>query len=108
MSYISSRELSLHMKLFISYRREDTLQVARSLDADLRMHILADEIFLDYQRIDGGEAWPDRLRQQVRESSVMLALVGNRWLTAQDQHCIRRIDDPDDWVRQEILLALEL
>lgn len=33
-------------------------------------------------------------------------IIGPRWLEARDQYSRRRIDQPDDWVRQEIELAL--
>ena len=37
---------------------------------------------------------------------VLLALIGNRWLTVTDQEGRRRLDDPSDFVRLEIEAAL--
>src|SRR5262245_33023377 len=36
----------------------------------------------------------------------MVANIGNRWLTAQDEKGARRLDDPQDFVRVEIARAL--
>src|SRR6185436_5950684 len=86
-------------RLFISYRTEDTLQAATNLARDLE-RLLAAEIFLDHRSIDAGESWPDRLRQAVESSDAVLVLIGQRWLTAKTADGIRRLDDPDDWVRR--------
>ena len=37
---------------------------------------------------------------------MLLALIGDRWLTVHDKHGNRRIDDPDDFLRLEIEAAL--
>jgi formylglycine-generating enzyme required for sulfatase activity len=92
-------------RLFISYRTEDSLAVATALARDLE-RLLTGEIFLDHRSIDAGDAWPDRLRQAVEAADVVLLLIGQRWLTAQTTDGIRRLDDPDDWVRLEIEAAL--
>src|SRR5262245_44330034 len=95
------------MNLFINYRHEDTLQVARHLHADLGRLFSKDDIFLDHARLEGGEHWPEGLRDRVRSAHVVLAVVGDRWLTVQDKFGSRRLDDPEDWVRQELVLAME-
>ena len=41
-------------------------------------------------------------------SKVVLALIGNKWLSVQDEHGRRRLDSTDDWVRHEVALALEV
>jgi hypothetical protein len=37
---------------------------------------------------------------------VLLALIGDEWLTITDEHGRRRLDDPDDFMRLEIEAAL--
>ena len=53
------------------------------------------------------QKWPDRLRQAVFDCEVLLAVIGDQWLTLCDEHGRRRIDDEEDWVRQEIMTALD-
>ncbi len=43
----------------------------------------------------------------VGSCDVLLALIGDQWLTLTDSHGRRRLDDPDDFVRLEIEAALE-
>ena len=84
--------------LFVCYRKDDTAAVADRLAGDLR-RLLRARIFLDRDSIDGGEPWPERLRQEIEASTAMLVLIGGRWLTLRTPDSIRRLDDPDDWVR---------
>jgi hypothetical protein len=48
-------------RLFICYRKDDTLAVADRLAVELR-RALDGEIFIDHRSLDGGQPWPDRLR----------------------------------------------
>ncbi|MGH9894916.1 MAG: toll/interleukin-1 receptor domain-containing protein, partial [bacterium] len=43
----------------------------------------------------------------VEQCSVLLALIASDWLNARKADGSRRLDDPNDYVRQEIALALE-
>jgi TIR domain len=90
---------------FVCYRTEDTLAVADRLAVELQ-RALEIEVFIDHRSLDGGDRWPDRLRREVERSEVVLILVGPRWLGLQTSDGIRRLDDPDDWVRQEIEFAI--
>ena len=54
-----------------------------------------------------GTEWPQALRDAVENSSVLLSVIGPDWILARDEWGQRRIDDPEDWVRREIELALE-
>ncbi len=64
------------------------------------------EVFLDHRKLAPGGVWPEDLRQQAHASSVMLVLIGKRWLTLQGEDGVRRLDEPKDWVRQEIETGL--
>jgi hypothetical protein len=54
-----------------------------------------------------GDDYVDILRAQIAQCDVLLAIVGPRWLTIADENRRRRLDNPDDWVRVEIVGALE-
>ena len=92
-------------RLFINYRTEDTGFAATLLARELRDR-LVDDVFLDHASIEGGEAWPARLREEIARADVVVALVGDRWLKTQDPKSgERRISLPEDWVRQELETA---
>lgn len=93
--------------VFISYRSEDVLPVATTLARELERVLAWGRVFLDHRSLEPGTRWPSRLRDEVRQAAVVLLLVGPRWLTLQGADGVRRLDDPDDWVRQEIEGALE-
>jgi hypothetical protein len=93
--------------IFISYRKADTQAVVDRLADKLKSAFSAAAVFKDDRDLRAGERWPDRLRQEVLICDVLLAVIGGSWLTALDEDGRRRLDDPDDWVRQEISTALD-
>lgn len=93
--------------LFISYRRSDAQQASLGLYFQLRSRLGSKGVFMDRSGIAAGDVWPQRLRRALEEATVVLAVIGPGWLTAADQYGRRRIDMADDWVRTEILHALE-
>ncbi|HRD93831.1 MAG TPA: toll/interleukin-1 receptor domain-containing protein, partial [Accumulibacter sp.] len=94
--------------LFISYRRSDAAGHARALYRDLCRYFEKQRIFFDRESIDAGSVFPERLRQGVESCRVLLALIAPGWLEAASVTGQRRLDSDDDFVRQEIALALQL
>ena len=92
--------------IFISYRKADTQAVVDSLAKELKKQFGEGQVFKDDQDLRAGDRWPDRLQQEVLHSQVLLAVIGKDWLSVHDEYGRRRIDDEDDWVRQEICTAL--
>jgi hypothetical protein len=102
----SARESAAWPRLFISYRREDSAPAAARL-SDLLRHLDACSVFLDSDAIAAGEQWEQRLRAALDRCSALLVLIGNDWLLAQnDRTGVRRLDEPDDFVRRELEHAL--
>ena len=94
--------------LFISYRKADAGHAAGRLYSDLERELAPGQVFLDKERLEGGDAWPERLRAEVERATVMIVLVGKRWLRVQDPHTgDRRLNVPGDWVRTEIEIGLD-
>ena len=93
------------MKVFISYRREDSAGYTGRLYDSLRTRFGDDNVFLDVSGIDSGRKFADVIQEAIRSCDVLLAVIGPEWLA-----CVangrRRIDDPGDLVRTEILTAL--
>jgi CHASE2 domain-containing sensor protein len=90
---------------FISYRRSHNTSQAREIRRELARRYGDASVFLDTSSIDYGESFPDRIASAIRGCSVMLVLIGPRWLEVIDSR--RRIDDPDDWVRREVEAGLQ-
>lgn len=66
------------------------------------------DVFFDAASIEGGDRWPDRIREGVERCDVFLEVIGTVWLGAKDSAFRRRIDSEQDWVRLEIETALRL
>ncbi|WP_409492487.1 toll/interleukin-1 receptor domain-containing protein [Amycolatopsis sp. cmx-11-12] len=96
-------------QIFLNYRSEDdeAFGVAM-LDQALSDRFGDDAVFLASKSVELGSAWETDMFEAVKESSALLVIMGRRWLDAKDENGGRRIDDPKDFVRREILTALEL
>jgi pterin-4a-carbinolamine dehydratase len=91
---------------FINYRRSDSQQASQGLYSQLCTRFGPTRLFLDVGAILPGALWPNRLRSALAECTVILAVIGPRWLTASNQYGQRRLDDPNDWVRNELSFAI--
>src|SRR5262245_17105986 len=97
-----------HPEIFISYRCSDAAGHARALHRDLTRRFDEDHLFFDRSSLEGGDLFPEFLKRSVAGCKVLVALIGPGWLEAASPTGGRRIDEPGDFVRQEIALALEL
>lgn len=93
--------------IFINYRRNDSQHAAIAIASALKYSFVEGEVFIDRCSIDGGELWPEIIRDAVEQSEVMISVIGKSWLKISDQYGRRRIDHPEDWVRLELLRAFE-
>ncbi len=94
--------------IFISHRRSDAAGHARRLHQELCRRFASEAIFFDRQSIESGEVFPETLRDAVRKSRAVLVLIGPDWLQAKNAGGQHRLEDPQDFVRQEIAQALNL
>jgi pterin-4a-carbinolamine dehydratase len=51
--------------------------------------------------------WAERIRKALASATLLMPVIGPSWLSVADQHRKRRIDNADDWVRNEIRHALQ-
>lgn len=98
------------LRVFIAYRREAGLLAASVVDSQIDNAFNSTgarrvEIFRD-TRTRVGVAWPAEVREALSTADVVLVIIGPGWLLARDPAGRRRLDQPDDWVRLEIELAL--
>jgi len=94
-------------KLFISYRRADSVAAARGLLRFWHAHYGKDSVFLDTAEIRIGTDWPLSLERALDEATVVVPIIGRNWFMLKDPYNQRRIDQPNDWVAREISNALE-
>lgn len=97
-------------KIFISYRREDSEYQTDRLFRALTEYtdLPNDSIFIDIDNIPLGVDFVTHIEDQVSNCDVLLAVIGERWLKAQDPKSgTSRLHDPTDFVRLEIAAALE-
>src|SRR5215217_8320128 len=93
-------------RIFISYRRQETAYPAGWLYDRLADRFGGGQVFKDVDSIELGDDFVEVITRAVGSCDVLLALIGNQWLTITDQHGRRRLDDPHDFVRLEIEAAL--
>jgi hypothetical protein len=93
-------------RIFISYRREETAYPAGWLFDRLAHHFGAAQVFKDVDSIELGDDFVEVISRAVGACDVLLALIGDQWLTIADVQGRRRLDDPNDFVRLEIEAAL--
>jgi TIR domain len=96
--------------IFISYRREDSEGVAGRLFDHLVKQFGPERVFFDVESIPAGVDFRTHLGQTLRGCSVVLVLIGTKWLgcayPAGPYQGQRRLDDPRDFVRIEVEEAL--
>ena len=93
-------------RIFISYRREETAYPAGWLVERLKEEFGEDQVFRDVDSIQLGDDFVEVIEKAVGSCDVLLALIGNEWLTIVDEGGRRRIEQADDFVRLEIEAAL--
>jgi len=94
------------MKIFISYRRDDSAGYAGRLFDHLAARFGSKNIFMDIDTIEPGEDFRKVVHNAVGNCDVVLVMIGKQWLTVAGEQGQRRLDDPRDWVRMEVSTAL--
>jgi len=95
-------------KLFISYRRGDARGIAGRLSDTLGAYFGDDRVFRDIESIEGGADFGNVIEESLQTADAVIVLIGPDWVTLKDDEGHRRIDDPEDWVAQEIAVAMQL
>ena len=93
-------------KIFISYRRQDSKAIAGRIFDRLEARFGRDAVFMDIDSIPPGVDFHEWLNESVAKASVVLALIGRGWVDALDERGLKRLENPNDFVRIEIEAAL--
>ena len=96
--------------IFISYRREDSEDSTRAIYESLRPRFGKERLFMDVEAIALGSDFRDAVERSLSNCGVFLAVIGPSWLNVKasnDPNAARRLDNPNDYVRQEVASALK-
>ena len=93
--------------IFISYRRDDTEGESGRLYDDLVEAYGDSSVFMDVAGIQPGIDFRQAIDDNVASCGVLLAIIGPTWATITGHDGTRRLDNPSDYVRLEIALALK-
>ena len=85
-----------HYDIFISYCRDDGIDYARILLKALQLR--GYKVFLDYVVLEDG-TFGERIRNAIKSASVFMMVLSPQYLD--------RCKYEDDWVRQEIMMAIQ-
>jgi formylglycine-generating enzyme required for sulfatase activity len=95
------------IKVFISYRRDDSAGHAGRVHDRLVRELGRDLLFMDVDGIPLGADFVEVLGTEVASCDVLLAIIGPDWLDARDETGKRRLENEHDFVRIEIATALK-
>ena len=93
-------------QIFLCYRRDDSAGYTGRIEDRIRRD-LGDVVFVDVDAVPLGVNFVKFLREEVTRCAVLIAVIGSRWLEAQDEDGKCRLDNPNDFVRVEIGAALQ-
>jgi ABC-type phosphate transport system substrate-binding protein len=88
--------------IFISYRREDSAYITGRIYESVAARFGKDHVFIDVTALKGGDDYRAQLEALVRSSTIVLVVIGQRWLDLTQQ----RQEDPHDLARLEVEVAL--
>ena len=92
------------MRLFISYRRSDSIHAANRVRMCLQMKFGIDAVFID-REIPPGHLWEEHLEKMLDESTGVVVLVGDEFLRLLRRSKTGEASDPMVW---EIATAIRL
>jgi hypothetical protein len=93
-------------RIFINYRRGDSAGWAGRLHDDLADRFGRDRVFRDVG-MSPGVPFREHIDAVLDRCAVVIAVIGPQWETITNADGYRRLDDPRDLVRREIVRALQ-
>ncbi len=95
------------MSVFVSYRRVDA-DAALIVYGWLRDRFGRDGVFWDAEDIPASAPWASEIRESVRSAAALVVVIGPGWAELRNDDGSVRLESEDDWVRREVMLALEI
>ena len=93
-------------RIFINYRRDDSRADSGRL-YDRLVGRFPGRVFRDVASLQPGVEWPVAIARVLGQTEACIVVIGKEWLNIRDPAGHRRLDDPNDTVRQEIVTALQ-
>jgi hypothetical protein len=93
--------------IFLSYRTVDSACESDWIAKQLVKAFSEKKVFYANDSIEKGEEFPDAIKRAIREADVVLVVIGPNWLGKNGRSEEREIDDPGDWPRREVEVALK-
>ena len=94
------------LRIFLSYRRSDCQPQANGLYDGLRNRLPDARVFMDIDGVPAGVDFEEHIKGEISVCDVVLVLIGDNWLDARPGSEVRRLDEPEDFVRLEVESAL--
>ncbi|SMC61771.1 toll/interleukin-1 receptor domain-containing protein [Kibdelosporangium aridum] len=91
--------------VFVNYRTGDGDWAAALIARELAVKFGQEKVFYASKSIQVGEDFTTRILQGLRQCAILLVVIGPQWLHKTDRQGARRLDNPEDWVRREIIEA---
>jgi len=104
---LTASPISRRQRIFLSYRREDSADVAGRIYDRLTQKFGKEQDFKDVDSIPLGLDFRKHLAQMVGSCDVFLAVIGVDWHAPSAAGGKPRLDDPKDFVRIELEAALQ-
>lgn len=101
------RRRRIPIGVFISYRRDETAAYTGRLYDSLSNHMEKDKVFMDLDKIPGGVDFVEAMKKAIDSARAMIVVIGPEWLTIARGDGPPRIQDPSDFVHQELELGLQ-
>lgn len=89
------------LTIFISYRREDIVDITGRISDRLVQAFGKENVFIDVDSIPLGVDFREQLSNEVGNCDILLVVIGDRWLdedyTSGPKAGLRRLEDEGDW-----------
>jgi hypothetical protein len=92
--------------VFICYRREDAPATTGRIYDHLVQSFGAGSVFKDVDSIPIGADFPSHIQHILRQATAQVVVIGPHWLDIRDEAGQLRLQNPGDFVRQEIETGL--
>jgi hypothetical protein len=93
--------------IFINYRTADGPYVPEVIYAHFAELFGNEQVFLDATELEPGRSFHPELTRRLELTTVLITLIGARWLTLTDDSGTRLLDRTNDYVRWEIETSLK-